>query len=91
MAKNTLLFRNANEIINLNALHSKEGIYDNWQEAIEDVYVFINAQTETTTKLAKNLVILSENLNNEIDNLKSKIEELQKENFYLWNHINNMK
>lgn len=62
MAKKVPLFKNTDDIINLNTPHSKEGVYDNWKDATEDVYIFINAQTEALIKLSNHLNTVSDNL-----------------------------
>lgn len=74
MTKKMQLSNNDN-LLDLKELHSPEGIYDNWKEAIEDIYTFISSQTRAITKIAEHVT----NLADQVDNIISVYNGIDKD------------
>lgn len=76
-----------------NKLHSPKGEYSNWKDAIEDVYVVINAQTKAVTDVVNRLVKaieVYEGVSGRLDSFKSDIDSIKRDISVIQSRIKNI-
>jgi hypothetical protein len=57
---------------------SKTGIYENYKDAIEDIYKILNFQSDVIRQLAENAIKLADGYNKELSVMKTQICHLEK-------------